>query len=124
VQDPTTPLGVLLFWSAVTGIAGANSATSMAVVTLWFPKSKQGAALGINGLGNLGVTVAELLVPVVIAAGIFGAFGGFFPPLFLGGCIERFGSPAWAYTAMAVVALGALAVNGWFSQREGSPTRC
>ncbi|MBK6407702.1 MAG: hypothetical protein IPF66_23410 [Holophagales bacterium] len=53
-----------------------------------------------------------------------GAFGGFFPPLFLGWCIERFGSPAWAYTAMAVVALGALAVNGWFYQREGSPTRC
>jgi len=25
---------------------------------------------------------------------------------------------------MAVVALGALAVNGWFYQREGSPTRC
>jgi Nitrate/nitrite transporter len=76
VQDPTTPFGVLLFWSAVTGIAGANFATSMAVVTLWFPKSKQGSALGINGLGNLGVTVAQFLVPVVIAAGIFGALGG------------------------------------------------
>jgi len=25
---------------------------------------------------------------------------------------------------MAVVALGALAVNFWFYQREGSPTRC
>ena len=42
----------------------------------------------------------------------------------LGWCIERFGSPAWAYPAMAVVALGALAVNDWFYQREGSPTRC
>ncbi len=76
VQDPTTPFGVLLFWSAVTGIAGAILATSMAVGTLWFPKSKQGSALGINGLANLGVTVARFLVPVVIAAGIFGTLGG------------------------------------------------
>ena len=67
VQNPKTPYWVLLFWSALTGIAGANFATSMATVTLWFPKKLQGSALGINGLGNLGVTIAQFAIPFVIA---------------------------------------------------------
>ncbi len=73
LRDPTTSFGTLLFWSALTGIAGANFATSMATVTLWFPKQLQGSALGINGLGNLGVTIAQFAIPVVIG---FSAFGG------------------------------------------------
>lgn len=83
LRDPQTPFATLLFWAAVTGIAGANFSTSMAVVTLWFPKQKQGAALGINGLGNLGVTVAQFLIPAVIGAGLLGALGG--PPQVLAG---------------------------------------
>ena len=54
---------MLLLWSALTGIAGANFATSMATVTLWFPKKLQGSALGINGLGNLGVTSRPVYRP-------------------------------------------------------------
>lgn len=66
LKNPATPYGWLLFWAAVTGIAGANFATSMAAVTLWFPKQLQGTALGVNGLGNLGVTLAQFLVPAVV----------------------------------------------------------
>ena len=66
VKNPATPFWVLLACSALTGIAGANFATSMGVVNLWFPKQAQGTALGINGLGNLGVTVAQFTIPVVI----------------------------------------------------------
>lgn len=73
LRDPATSFPTLLFWAAVTGIAGANFATSMAVVTLWFPRQRQGAALGVNGLGNLGVTVAQFTVPVVIGIAMFGA---------------------------------------------------
>jgi nitrate/nitrite transporter NarK len=37
----------------------------------------QGTALGLNaGLGNLGVSVMQFLIPVVIASGFFGVFGG------------------------------------------------
>jgi NNP family nitrate/nitrite transporter-like MFS transporter len=72
VQNPKTPYWVLLFWSAVTGIAGANFATSMATVTLWFPKQLQGSALGINGLGNLGVTIAQFTIPLVIGFSLLG----------------------------------------------------
>ena len=73
VQNPKTPYWVLLFWSALTGIAGANFATSMATVTLWFPKKLQGSALGINGLGNLGVTIAQFTIPLVIGFSLPGA---------------------------------------------------
>jgi len=73
VRNPQTPYWVLLACAALTGIAGANFATSMSVVTLWFPKQKQGTALGINGLGNLGVTIAQLTIPLVIGFSLLGA---------------------------------------------------
>jgi len=66
VMNPTTPYWVLFLCAGLTGIAGANFATSMGVVNLWFPKHVQGTALGINGLGNLGVTIAQLTIPLVI----------------------------------------------------------
>lgn len=76
LRDPHASFGTLLFWAALTGIAGANFATSMATVTLWFPKRLQGSALGINGLGNLGVTIAQFTIPAVIGLAAFGALSG------------------------------------------------
>ncbi len=76
LMNPNTPFWGLLICSALTGIAGANFATSMGVVNLWFPKHVQGTALGINGLGNLGVTVAQLAIPTVIGLSIVRASGG------------------------------------------------
>lgn len=72
VQNPSTPFWVLLFCAALTGIAGANFATSMGVINLWFPKQTQGTALGINGLGNLGVTIAQFTIPLVIGFSLLG----------------------------------------------------
>lgn len=76
LRHSSTSFGTLLFWAALTGIAGANFSTSMGVVTLWFPKQMQGVALGVNGLGNLGVTIAQFTVPLVISGGVFGAWAG------------------------------------------------
>ncbi|MFT3780528.1 MAG: nitrate/nitrite transporter [Nibricoccus sp.] len=76
LRDPNSSFGTLLFWAALTGIAGANFATSMATVTLWFPKQLQGTALGINGLGNLGVTIAQFTIPAIIGVAAFGALSG------------------------------------------------
>lgn len=76
LRDPTTSFSTLIFWSALTGVAGANFATSMATVTLWFPKQLQGSALGINGLGNLGVTLAQFAIPAVIGVAAFGSLSG------------------------------------------------
>ncbi|MGN6643341.1 MAG: MFS transporter, partial [Verrucomicrobiota bacterium] len=72
VKDPTTPYWFLLACAALTGIAGANFATSMGVINLWFPKQTQGTALGINGLGNFGVTIAQFTIPLVIGFAIIG----------------------------------------------------
>jgi NNP family nitrate/nitrite transporter-like MFS transporter len=44
---------------------------------LLLPKAEKGNALALNaGLGNLGVSVVQFLVPLVITAGVFGALGG------------------------------------------------
>lgn len=75
VKNPTTPYWVLLACAALTGIAGANFATSMGVINLWFPKQAQGTALGINGLGNLGVTIAQFTIPLVIGFSWLGSSG-------------------------------------------------
>jgi NNP family nitrate/nitrite transporter-like MFS transporter len=73
VKNPTTPYWVLLACAALTGIAGANFATSMGVINLWFPRQAQGTALGINGLGNFGVTIAQFAIPLVIGVSLLGA---------------------------------------------------
>lgn len=77
VQDPGTPFGVFMVIALLCGFAGANFASSMGNISFFFPKSKQGGALGINGgLGNLGVSVMQLVAPLAISCSIFAAFGG------------------------------------------------
>lgn len=77
VQDPQTPFAVFVLISLLCGFAGANFASSMGNISFFFPKARQGGALGINGgLGNLGVSVMQLLAPVAISFAIFGYFGG------------------------------------------------
>jgi NNP family nitrate/nitrite transporter-like MFS transporter len=49
----------------------------MANISYFFPKAEKGNALALNaGLGNLGVSVMQFLVPIVITMGVFGAMGG------------------------------------------------
>jgi len=76
VKNSSTPYWVLLACAALTGIAGANFATSMGVINLWFPRQAQGTALGINGLGNFGVTIAQFTIPLVIGFSLMGASPG------------------------------------------------
>ncbi|NCH86142.1 NarK family nitrate/nitrite MFS transporter [Cronobacter dublinensis] len=76
VQDPATPFSTFIIISLLCGFAGANFASSMANISFFFPKQKQGGALGINGgLGNLGVSVMQLVAPLAISLSIFAAFG-------------------------------------------------
>jgi NNP family nitrate/nitrite transporter-like MFS transporter len=49
----------------------------MANISFFFPKKEKGHALALNaGLGNLGVSTVQFVVPLVITAGVFGAIGG------------------------------------------------
>lgn len=76
VQDPTTSYSTFVVIALLCGIAGGNFASSMANISFFFPKNQQGKALGLNGgLGNLGVSVMQLLVPLVISISLFGFLG-------------------------------------------------
>ncbi len=45
-------------------------------ISFFFPKQKQGGALGLNGgLGNMGVSVMQLVAPLVVSLSIFAVFG-------------------------------------------------
>jgi len=77
VQNPETSYVTFLVIALLCGFGGGNFASSMANISFFFPKSQQGTALGLNaGLGNLGVSVVQFVVPLVITMGVFGALGG------------------------------------------------
>jgi NNP family nitrate/nitrite transporter-like MFS transporter len=77
IQNPDTHYWTFLALALLCGFGGGNFASSMANISFFFPKSQKGLALGLNaGLGNLGVSVVQFVVPLVITAGVFGALGG------------------------------------------------
>ncbi|WP_327355471.1 NarK family nitrate/nitrite MFS transporter [Streptomyces sp. NBC_01304] len=77
LQDTGTPYWELALIAAVCGIGGANFASSMANIGFFFPKSEKGSANGLNGgLGNLGVSVVQLVAPLVVTAAVLGAPAG------------------------------------------------
>lgn len=77
VQNPSTPYAVFLILALLCGFGGGNFASSMANISFFFPKAKKGMALGMNaGIGNLGVSVVQFVVPLVIASVVFGSLGG------------------------------------------------
>jgi NNP family nitrate/nitrite transporter-like MFS transporter len=77
IQDPTTSYQTMVILAAFCGFGGGNFSSSMANISFFFPKRKQGAALGLNaGLGNLGVSVMQFLIPIVVGMSLFGALGG------------------------------------------------
>lgn len=67
------------------GTAGASFAVGIPFVAKWYPPGKQGMALGIYGMGNIGTALAAFSVPAIrevspIAAGlvfaaVIGAYG-------------------------------------------------
>ena len=77
VQNPDTPYFIFLVLALLCGFGGGNFASSMSNISFFFPKAQKGNALALNaGLGNLGVSVMQFAVPMVITAGVFGALGG------------------------------------------------
>jgi NNP family nitrate/nitrite transporter-like MFS transporter len=75
--DPETPYLVFAVLAATSGFGGGNFASSMSNISYFFPKRVQGTSLGLNaGLGNLGVSVMQFLIPIAIASAIFGGIAG------------------------------------------------
>ncbi len=70
VSNPETPFGVLLAAAALAGFGGGNFASSMSNITYFYPQKEKGWALGLNAAGgNLGASVAQFVVPIVITIG-------------------------------------------------------
>lgn len=77
LRDPTTGFPTLLVLALLCGLGGGNFSSSMANISFFFPKEKKGLATGLNaGIGNLGVSLAQFLVPLVISFGMLGTLGG------------------------------------------------
>ena len=77
VQSPDTPYIIFLSLALLCGFGGGNFASSMANISFFFPKAEKGNALALNaGLGNLGVSVVQFVIPMVITASVFGWIGG------------------------------------------------
>ena len=77
VQDTSTPYWHFVAIAILCGFGGGNFASSMSNISFFYPKAKQGFALGMNaGLGNLGVSATQFVIPLVITVGLFGGIVG------------------------------------------------
>ena len=57
----------LLLGGFFLGIAGSSFAVGVGYVSKWFPPARQGAALGVYGLGNIGQSAVIFLGPLLAA---------------------------------------------------------
>ncbi|MBI5938201.1 MAG: antiporter [Betaproteobacteria bacterium] len=128
LMDKSTPLLTFQLLALLSGIGGGNFACSMSNISTFFPKRLQGTALGINaGLGNFGVTTMQILIPLVMTAGVFGALAG--APMELvkdsGWIFGKIvaGTPTWIQNAGFVwlVLLVPLAFLGFFGMNNLLP---
>jgi nitrate/nitrite transporter NarK len=74
-QQPS--YSALLVVAFFLGLAGSSFAIGVGYVSRWTPADRQGSALGIYGLGNIGQSAAVFLGPVLAAQiGMAGVFRG------------------------------------------------
>lgn len=110
VQNPDTPFAVMLLLAFLAGLGGGNFSSFMPSTSLFFPKRLQGTVLGIQaGIGNLGVSVTQFLVPWIIGAATLGSLVGKTQTFTRSGS----SSPIWlqsaAYVWIPFVVVGAIA---------------
>ena len=131
LQHPEWPLWVFQLMALWSGVGGGNFASSMSNISTFFPKRLQGTALGLNaGLGNFGVTTMQIVIPLVMTMGLFGALGG--EPMTLvkdsGWIFGKIpaGTPTWIQNAgfawvISLLPLGALCWFGMNNLQTVSP---
>jgi NNP family nitrate/nitrite transporter-like MFS transporter len=114
VQDPNTRYEVMVALALLCGLGGGNFASSMSNISFFYPSAQKGYALGMNaGLGNLGVSLVQIVVPLVISAGVLGVLGG--APQ---GAAD--GTPLWLQNAgfVWVPFIAASALAAWFGMND------
>ncbi|CAI9402213.1 MFS transporter [Aestuariimicrobium sp. T2.26MG-19.2B] len=93
VSHPETSFGVLVAIAATAGLGGGNFASSMANISFFYPDRQKGWALGLNAAGgNIGVAVAQKVVPFVVGLGGVGlaAAGLVYAPLAIAAAVCAF----------------------------------
>jgi NNP family nitrate/nitrite transporter-like MFS transporter len=84
ISDPATPYWFFVLAAATAGLGGGNFASGMANVSFFYPERAKGVALGLNAAGgNLGVTTAQLAVPLIIGGGSIAGAGLLWVPFIL-----------------------------------------
>ena len=74
VQNPETPYVVLLILGMLAGIGGGAFSGFMPSTSYFFPRSKQGVALGLQaGIGNFGVSIVQFVTPWIIGFALIGS---------------------------------------------------
>jgi NNP family nitrate/nitrite transporter-like MFS transporter len=125
LQHPEWPLWVFQLMALWSGVGGGNFASSMSNISTFFPKRLQGTALGLNaGIGNFGVTTMQIVIPLVMTLGLFGALGG--EPMTLqkdsGWIFGKIaaGTPTWIQNAgfAWVISLVPLAIACWWGMNN------
>jgi NNP family nitrate/nitrite transporter-like MFS transporter len=77
LQDPSTPYWWLIVLAALTGLGGGAFSGFMPSTSYFFPRSKQGTALGLQaGIGNFGVSIVQFVTPWIIGFALFGSLLG------------------------------------------------
>ncbi len=125
LQHPEWPLWSFQLMALWCGVGGGNFASSMSNISTFFPKRLQGTALGLNaGLGNIGVTTMQIVIPLVMTVSIFGSMGGGSTTLlkdsgWIFGKIAA-GTPTWIQNAgfAWVLSLVPLSVLCWFGMNN------
>ena len=122
LRDPTTTYPTLLILALLCGLGGGNFSSSMANISFFFPKEKKGLATGLNaGIGNLGVSVVQFVVPLVISASVFGVLGG--DPL----TVTRDGAQhsLWLQNAgfIWVIPIALASIAAWFGMNDIADAR-
>ena len=69
-----------LFVGIFMGLGGASFIIGNTHVAAWYPKKRQGAALGLYAFGNVGVALGMILVPFLLNNVLGGAPGSDLPP--------------------------------------------
>ena len=75
VTQPETPFWLMLMVAATAGLGGGNFASSMANISFFYPDRMKGWALGLNAAaGNIGVSVVQLLTPLLMGFGFISLY--------------------------------------------------
>ncbi len=94
VGNPEFPFVGLCLIAATAGFGGGNFASSMANISFFYPEREKGWALGLNAAGgNIGVAVAQKIIPLVVVAGggvALSRAGLFYVPLALAAAVCAF----------------------------------